>query len=285
MAELRRISPLALEHLPPAISLLEVMLEHFPDLPQILCFDTAFHSRMPRVAKILPIPRKYQEQGVQRYGFHGLSYEYLIAELARLAGEKAARGRVILAHFGNGASLAAVKDGVGVDTSMGFTPAAGIVMGRRTGDIDPGLVWFLARTTGMTPDAFHKMTNQESGMLGVSGGVSNDMRDLLSREKTDDRCADAVNLFCYEAKKRIGSYAAAIGGLDTLVFAGGIGENAPEIRRRVCEGLEFLGITLEPSRNASRAPIISTDSSRVSVRVIPTDEEIVIARAVYASIV
>jgi acetate kinase len=233
---------------------------------------------MPRVARLLPLPRRFDAKGVQRYGFHGLSYAYLMEELARVAGVKAANARVILAHLGNGASLAAVHEGKSIDTSMGFTPAAGLVMSTRSGDIDPGLVAYLARNDKMTAAQFDKMINQESGLLGISE-TSSDMRDLLAKESTDIRTAEAVALFCYSAKKWIGAYTAALGGLDTLVFAGGIGENAPPVRARICAGLDFLGVELDAARNHESAAIISTDTSRVTVRVIRTDEELMIARS------
>jgi acetate kinase len=277
--ELRRLSPFDPEHLPEEILLIEAFHRRFPDLVQIACFDTAFHHDMPRVACLLPIPRCYEEQGVRRYGFHGLSYAFLMEELERLAGAKAARARIILAHLGNGASLAAVRDGRSVDTTMAFTPAAGLVMSTRSGDVDPGLVSFLARSEQMTPSQFDHMMNHESGLLGVSE-TSSDMRDLLEHEAQDVRAAEAVALFCYQAKKWIGAYAAALGGLDTLVFAGGIGENSPPVRARICEGLGLLGIELSESRNAVHANVISTDAGRVTVRVIRTDEELMIARSV-----
>jgi acetate kinase len=238
---------------------------------------------MPRVAKLLPIPRRFDAKGIQRYGFHGLSYAYLMEELARLGDPAATKGRVILAHLGNGASLAAVRDGKSIDTSMCFTPTAGLVMSTRSGDLDPGLAPYLARTEQMTTQQFYKMVNHESGLLGVSE-TSSDMRDLLKREKRDVRAAEAVALFCYQAKKWIGSYVAALGRLDTLVFAGGIGENAPVVRARICEGLGFLGIELDKSRNAKTAAVISKNSSRVMVRVIRTDEELMIARSVLRKI-
>ena len=250
-----------------------------PELPQVACFDTAFHRTMPRVASLLPIPRRYEAAGVRRYGFHGLSYEFLMEELARLGDPAATKGRVILRHLGNGASLAAVRDGKSIDTSMGFTPTSGLVMSSRSGDLDPGLVYYLARTEQMSASQFQEMVNHASGLLGVSE-TSSDLRDLLARESEDVRAAEAVALFCYQAKKWIGSFAAALGGLDTLVFAGGIGENAPLVRGRICDGLGFLGIELNPKRNAENAPLISTDGGRVAVRVIRTDEEIMIARSV-----
>jgi acetate kinase len=234
---------------------------------------------MPRVAKILAIPRRFQTQGIERYGFHGLSYSFLMEELARAAGAEAALGRVILAHLGNGASLAAVRGGKGIDTSMGFTPAAGVPMSTRSGDLDPGLVWYLAQTEHMTAEQFHHMVNRQSGLLGVSD-TSSDLRDLLGREADDVRAAEAVALFCYQVTKCVGAFAAALGGLDTLVFAGGIGENAPVIRARICAGLGFLGIQLDPTRNENSQPVISPDAGRVDVRVIGTDEEVMIAKAV-----
>jgi len=277
--ELRRLSPYDPEHLPSGIQLMELFHQRHPQLAQVACFDTAFHRQMPRVARLLPIPRRFDAKGVQRFGFHGLSYTYLMGELARVAGGRAARGRVILAHLGNGASLAAVRGGKSIDTSMGFTPAAGIPMSTRSGDLDPGLVWYLARTEQMTGKQFHEMIHHQSGLLGVSE-ISPDMRDLLAREAKDVRAAEAVALFCYQTRKWIGAFAAALGGLDTLVFAGGIGENAFQVRARVCRGLQFLGIHLDARRNKAAAPVISTTASRVTVRVIRTDEEVTIAKAV-----
>ena len=277
--ELHRIRPYDPDHLPREIELIETFRQRHPKLPQVACFDTAFHRSLPRVAKLLPIPRRFDAKGIQRYGFHGLSYAYLIEELTRLGDPAASNGRVILAHLGNGASLAAVRDGRSVDTSMGFTPTAGLVMSTRSGDLDPGLAPYLARTEQMTTKQFYEMANHESGLLGVSE-TSSDMRDLLDHETQDVRAAEAVALFCYQAKKWIGSFAAVLGGLDTLVFAGGIGENAALVRARICDGLSFLGIELDESRNAKSAAVISTQAGRVTVRVIRTDEELMIARSV-----
>ncbi len=276
--DLRRAIPMDPDHLPGEIALIETFRRVAPNVPQFACFDTTFHRDLPRVARIVPVPRRYEALGVRRYGFHGLSYEYLLAELARLAGPEAAAGRVILAHLGSGASLAAVEHGRCVETTMGFTPASGLVMGTRAGDIDPGLAGFLARAEGMTPDRFHVLVNRESGLLGVSE-TSSDLRDLLAIRGEDPRAAEAVELFCYRAKTAIGALAAALGGLDTLVFSGGIGENGPEARLRICEGLEFLGIALDASRNAANAAVISADEARTTVRVLRTDEESIIARA------
>jgi acetate kinase len=279
LGELRRIAPYDPEHLPAEIEIVETLLARHPTWPQVACFDTAFHRTMPRVATLLPIPRRYQAKGVQRYGFHGLSYAYLLEELARLNDPTATKGRVILAHLGNGASLAAVRDGKSLDTSMGFTPTSGLVMGTRSGDLDPGLVYFLARTEQLAPTAFQHMVNHESGLLGMSE-TSSDMRDLLRREPTDVRAAEAVDLFCYQTRKWVGAFAAALGGLDTLVFAGGIGEHAPTIRARICDELKFLGIAVDEARNVQNASVISFDAGPVTVRVIRTDEEIMIARSV-----
>ena len=277
--ELQRLTAFDPEHLPEEILLTAAFHRRFPDLPQVACFDTAFHHDLPRVARVLPVPRRYEAQGVRRYGFHGLSCAFLTGELARLAGTEVAQGRIILAHLGNGASLTAVRDGKSVDTSMSLTPASGIPMSTRSGDLDPGLVLYLVRTEKMDAKQFDEMINFESGLLGVSE-TSSDMRDLLKRETRDIRAKEAVALFCYQAKKWIGSFASALGGLDTLVFAGGIGENAPLIRARICDGLSFIGIELNGQRNVMNAPLISSDSGRVKVRVIHTDEEIIIARSV-----
>jgi len=279
IADLHRFSSFDPEHMPGGLLLIEAIRGRFPDLSQFACFDTAFHHDMPRVASVLPIPRRYETEGVRRYGFHGLSYAFLMEELARVAGPEAAQGRVILAHLGNGASLAAVRNGKPVDTSMGFTPTSGVPMSTRSGDLDPGLVWYLANTENMTAQQFNEMVNFESGLLGISE-TSSDMGDLLKSEMNDVRAAEAVALFCYQVKKWIGAFAAALGGLDTLVFAGGIGENAPMIRTRICEGLGFLGIEIDEARNAKNEGVISTTAGRVAARVIHTNEELMIARTV-----
>lgn len=279
LEELYRISPYDPEHLPHEIAIIEAFRERRPELPQVACFDTSFHRTMPRVASLLPIPRRYEASGVKRYGFHGLSYAYLMEELVRIAGAEAAMGRVILAHLGNGASLAAVCDGKSIDTTMGFTPTGGLTMGRRSGDLDPGVAWHLMQAENMTAQQFNDLVNHESGLLGVSG-TSSDMRELLGREASDVRAAEAIALFCYQAKKWIGAYAAILGGLDTLVFSGGIGENAAEVRARVCAGLEFLGIAIEEKHNVINAGVISAEGSHVTVRVMHTDEALMIARSV-----
>ncbi|HEX4120427.1 MAG TPA: acetate/propionate family kinase [Verrucomicrobiae bacterium] len=280
IAELERIGTFDPEHSPGQLQLIGVFQEHLPGVPQIACFDTAFHQTMPRVAKILPLPRKYDAKGVRRYGFHGLSFTFLVEELERLDGPAVARGRVILAHLGNGASLAAVRNGHGVDTSMGFTPTAGIPMSSRTGDLDPGVFSYLCLSEGVTPEKFGHMVNAESGLLGISE-ISSDMRDLLAREAEDVRAAEAVEVFCYQTRKWIGAFAAVLGGVETLVFAGGIGENMPVVRERICAGLGFLGIAIDPVRNAANAGIISPENSGANVRMIRTNEEVVIAKAVW----
>ena len=276
--ELRRISPYDPDHLPREIELIETFGKRSPTLPQLACFDTAFHQTMPRVAKQLPIPRYFEAKGVRRYGFHGLSYAYLMEELGHMGDPTAVQGRVILAHLGNGASMTAVNDGSSIDTSMGFTPTAGLVMSTRSGDLDPGIAPYLARTALIDAKQFYEMVNHESGLLGVSE-TSSDMRDLLANESADIRAGEAVALFCYQAKKWIGALAAALAGLDTLVFTGGIGENAPVVRARICDGLSFLGIELDEPRNSHNEGVISATPSRVNVRVIRADEERMIARS------
>lgn len=278
--ELYKMSSFDPEHMPEEIQLIETFQHRFPHLTQVACFDTAFHHDLPRVAKILALPRRFEAKGVRRYGFHGISYEFLMEELARVTGPKSASGRVILAHLGNGASLAAVKNGKSIDTSMSFTPAAGMPMSTRSGDLDPGLVLYLANTEGFDAKRFNKMVNFESGLLGISE-TSSDMQDLLKREADDMRAAEAIALFCYTVKKWIGAFAAALEGVDTLVFSGGIGEKSPIIRARVCEGLQFLGMELQEKYNETNEHVISSDHSRVSIRVIHTNEEMMIARKVY----
>jgi|CZKP01.1.fsa_nt_gi acetate kinase len=277
--ELHRITPYDPDHLPDEIELIEAFRRRHPKLPQVACFDTAFHSSMPRVAKLLPIPRRFDAKGIQRYGFHGLSYTYLMEELSHIEGSNAANGRVILAHLGSGASLAAVRESKSIDTSMGFTPAGGLTMGTRPGDLDPGVAWYIMRSENLTPIEFSNLINHDSGLLGISE-TSSDMQDLLAKETTDVRAAEAVALFCYQVKKWIGAFTAALGGLDTLVFSGGIGENSPVVRSRICEGLGFLGIELEEKQNMANAPVISKDNGKVAVHVIHTDEELMIAKIV-----
>jgi acetate kinase len=276
---LHRIEPVDPDHLPVEIALIEAARVALPGVAQVACFDTRFHRDLPRVAAQLPLPRRFEAQGLRRYGFHGLSYTFLLETLGRIAGPEAAQGRVILAHLGGGASLAAVREGRCVDTTMSFTPTAGLVMGTRSGDLDPSLAPYLQRTAGVSSAQFLKMVNHESGLLGVSG-TSADMRELLAAEAADPRAAEAVALFCYTVRKAIGSFAAALGGLDTLVFSGGIGENASLVRARVCEGLQFLGVHIDADRNAGPPGLISSPTGRVAVHVIRTDEAHIIARDV-----
>jgi acetate kinase len=279
LVDLKKISAFDPEHLPEEIKMIEIFRKRYPDLVQVACFDTSFHTTMPPFAKLLAIPRRFQSKGIKRYGFHGLSYAYLVEQLNLDEWNETARDRVILAHLGNGASLAAVKDGKSIDTSMGFSPAAGIPMGTRTGDLDPGVAWYLIKSEALSPKQFNHLVNHESGLLGISE-TSADVKELLKIQGTDSRAAEAIELFCYQTKKWIGSFAAALHGIDTLVFSGGIGENSPEIRERICYGLEFLGIELDKEKNFNNETVISADISKVSVRVIPTNEELMIARSV-----
>ena len=279
LEELSRIAPYDPDHMPAEIELVAAFRHRHPDLSQVACFDTAFHCTMPRVATLLPVPRRFGAKGIRRYGFHGLSYAYLVEELARISKDRGALRRVILAHLGSGASLAAVCDGRSIDTSMGFTPAGGLTMGSRPGDLDPGVAWYMMQSENLTPQQFNNLINHESGLLGISE-TSSDMRDLLAKENDDVRAAEAVAVFCYQAKTWVGAFAAALGGLDSLVFSGGIGENSSVIRSRICEGLQFLGIELEEKRNRANEDVISPAAAAVAVRVIRTDEEQMIARSV-----
>jgi acetate kinase len=273
---LRRLAQIDPDHMPQALATIEVIDQTYPTVPQVACFDTAFHHRMPRVARLYALPRRFAEAGVLRYGFHGLSCEYVMEEL-RATDPAEADGRVIIAHLGNGASLTAVRGGVGLDTTMGFTPTGGLVMGTRSGDLDPGVLIHLLQSGESDPGVLVDLVNRESGLLGVSG-TSADMRDLLACEEDDPHAAEAIDLFCYQAKKFLGALAAALGGLDTLVFAGGIGEHSAPVRWRICEGLAFLGIRLDQDRNAAHAPVISREDGAVTVRVVRTDENLMILR-------
>jgi len=276
VSALERLTAIDPDHLPQALSAIRTVGQAYPDVPQVACFDTAFHRHMPAVAQRYPLPREYADAGVIRYGFHGLSYEYIMQAL-QAEDASAAAGRVIVAHLGNGASMAAVRGGVSIETTMGFSPTGGLVMGTRTGDLDPSVVLYLLRARGMTPNDASVLLNKEAGMRGVSG-MSGDMRDLLEKEASDPRAAEAIDLFCYQARKWLGALAAALGGVETLVFTGGIGEHAAPVRARICDGLDFLGIRLDSARNAAHAPIISPNGSPATVRVMPTDEDLMIAR-------
>jgi acetate kinase len=258
---------------------MRVIRQKYPDILQVACFDTAFHATLPAVARMLPIPRRYAEAGIRRYGFHGLSYAYILSELVRVAGPEVAMGGVIIAHLGSGASLAAIRDGVSVDTTMGFTPAGGIVMGTRPGDLDPGALWAILDREGYNAEQLDNLINHQCGLLGVSE-TSSDMQELLARESSDSRAADAVALFCYQVRKAVGAFSAVLGGLDALVFTGGIGERSAIIRSRVCAGLGFLGIELDQKANAGGEVVLSIAGARTRVYAIPTDEEGMIATIV-----
>jgi acetate kinase len=277
IAALKELVPLAPAHLPHEVKAIQAVARCCPGLLQVVCFDTAFHRHMPDVAQAYALPRHLRHAGIIRYGFHGLSYEYILQELRVEAGPEVADGRIIVAHLGNGASMAAVRHGKSIDTTMGFTPTGGLVMGTRSGDLDPGVVLYLIEERGMSPAAVDEMLNEHAGLVGVSG-LSSSMKDLLACEDEDFHAAEAVSLFCYQAKKFLGALTAALGGLDTLIFTAGIGENAPAVRGRICEGLEFLGIRLAPDRNDANAPVISRDDSPVAVRVMHTNEALMIAR-------
>jgi acetate kinase len=272
VSELKRMTPLAPLHLPSQIAGIEAVAGRFPELPQVACFDTSFHSRMPELAQRFPLPGRFWEEGLRRFGFHGLSYEYILSALG--AG---ANGRVLIAHLGNGASMAAVHDGRPVDTTMGFTPTGGFMMGTRSGDLDPGVLLYLMNEKGYTVDQIERLVNDQAGLKGVSG-TSPDMRTLLSRREHDPQAALAVDMFCYHVRKCVGAMAATLGGLDTLVFTGGIGERAAPVRLSVCRGLAHLGILLDEGRNATNADPASSAGSPCIVRIIPTNEDLIIAR-------
>jgi acetate kinase len=272
--ELRRLVPLAPLHQPHNIAAIDAVAERLPDVPQVACFDTSFHRGQREVATIVPLPRDICAGGVQRYGFHGLSYEYIASVLPQVAPEIAA-GRVIVAHLGSGASLCAMRAGKSVDSTLGFTALDGLCMGTRPGAIDPGVVLYLFQTLGMSARDVEALLYKKSGLIGISG-VSNDMRDLLASSESGARLA--VDYFVYQAAKQIGAMASVLGGLDGIVFTAGIGENSPEIRRRICEASAWLGIALDDKANDTRQARISTADSRVSAWVVPTNEELMIAR-------
>src|SRR5271154_1368203 len=278
LTALKKLVPLDPDPLPAAIKGIKFVAKKFPKLAQVACFDTAFHSPLPTVAKMYALPRRLYDAGIRRYGFHGLSFEYIVYELRKLDPKRAA-GRVIIAHLGSGASIVALQDGKSMDTSMGFTPLEGLVMSARSGDVDPGLLLYLLSQKKMSAKATAALLNKQSGLLGVSGSTG-DMRTLLEKAKQDPHATEAIDLFCYRARKYIGAYAAALGGLDALIFTGGIGESAPAIRARICSGLEFLGIEIDAARNQANAPVISATNSRVNVRVIQTNEDLMIVQHV-----
>ncbi len=280
LVALDALIPFAPDHLPHEIDAIKACARFYPGARQVGCFDTAFHRTMPGVAQRYALPEEVQRHGVLRYGFHGLSYEYILSELRNIAGAQAADNRVIIAHLGNGASMGAFKNGKSMDTTMGFTPAGGLMMSTRSGDLDPGVIVYLLKDKGMDAAAINRMVNKEAGLLGVSG-TSPDMKDLLAQEAADPRAAAAVELFCYQAKKFLGALAAVLSGFDTLIFTGGIGENAAPVRERICGGLEFLGIHIDKERNLGNEPIISRDDGPAVVRVMKTNEELMIARHTY----
>jgi acetate kinase len=269
--------PYAPEHLPQALNAIRYAANELPGVFQVACFDTAFHSTMPSIAKLCPIPEEFRREGVQRYGFHGLSYQYILNELQAEGYPLARKGRVILAHLGHGASMAAVLDGRSVETTMGFSPTGGLVMSTRTGDLDPGVMLFLVQQEHLDSAGLRDMVNKKSGLLGVSG-LSDDMRDLLDAEAENEQARMAVELFCYSARKHIGALTTVLGGLDMIVFTGGIGQHSSEIRERICSGLGFLGVRIDQEQNVNHAGIISQDNSRVVVRVMETNEEVTIVR-------
>jgi acetate kinase len=274
LKDLQRATPLAPLHLPPALACIEALDQEFPKLPQVACFDTAFHAELPEVAHTLPLPERYRNKGLRRYGFHGLSYDYIRDRLGART-----LGRVVIAHLGNGASLSAMRDGQPLDTTMGFTPSGGIMMGTRTGDIDPGVLLYLLREEKLDLTELERVIDQESGLLGVSG-ISADVATLLDQTE-QPQARLALELFAHQVRKAIGSFAAVLGGLDRLVFTGGIGEQAATVRLAICSNLEFLGIDLDWAANTANAPVITTPDSKCTVEIIPTDEDAMIARHVY----
>jgi acetate kinase len=267
------------EHAPISSGIIAALRDQFPDVRHIACFDTAFFHDIPTLAQIIPIPRTYRDMGIRRFGYHGFSYDYLVDTFGTVAGAYAQRGRVVYAHLGNGASMMATRDGKPIDMTMGLTPTSGLVMGTRTGDIDPSLAWLLGNQADISVEKYQHIINHESGLLAVSE-LSSDMYTLLQSQSTNPQAALAVELFCYQAKKAIASLATTIGGIDSLIFSGGMGEQAPEIRRRICEGLEFLGIHLDDDANNKPDRLISAPNSQVGVHVIPTDESLSIARSI-----
>ncbi len=276
----RRLIPLAPLHLPIELAAIEVLRNRYPSLPQVACFDTAFHRTMPRIAQLYGLPRRILDGGVIRYGFHGLSYEYIVSELEResaAAGQTPDSQRLVIAHLGNGASMVAVRSGRSMDTTMGLTPIGGLVMSTRSGDLDPGILVYLQETGKLAPADLRATVEQNGGLLGVSGS-SSDMQDLLARRKTDQYAAEAVELFIYTARKHLGALVTSLGGLDCLVFTAGIGEHSPPVRQGICNGLAYMGISLDPERNTAGDSIISTADSPVTIRVMQTNEELMIAR-------
>jgi acetate kinase len=272
IADLRAHIAWAPLHLPASLRIMEAVTAHHPDVPQVACFDTEFHAGMPEVARRLPLPRSFYDEGIHKYGFHGLSYEFVLGELAEHG-----CGRLIMAHLGNGASMVACRDGRPLETTMGMTPLGGFMMGSRTGDLDPGVPLYLVRERGYDDRTLERLLDKESGLKGVSG-VTGDMETLLEMRADHPPAAQAVEMYCYQARKTVGALAAVLGGLDCLVFTGGIGEYAAAVRAEICEGLGFLGIELDAAANEAHAPVISTEGGGCTVRVVPTSEDLMIAR-------
>jgi acetate kinase len=278
LEELRRLCPLDPPHLAAALEALTAARRWNPDIPQVACFDTSFHRTMPEVAQALPLPHELtKESGLLRYGFHGLSYEYIISELNRTVSPEIAQGKVIIAHLGNGASMAAVFQGKSVETTMGFTPASGLVMGSRSGDLDPGVIDFLLREGKISAKGLGNFIFQECGLKGVSA-LSSDLRELTAARQKNPLAQKAIDLFCYQARKSLGSLVAVLDGVETLIFTGGIGENASLPRAEICRGLHHLGLRLDAGANERHEPVISSPDSSLVVRVMKTNEELVIAR-------
>jgi acetate kinase len=272
LEQLRAYVPLARQHLPAQLEVMQFTTAALPSLPQVACFDTAFHHSLPELAQRLPLPRKLWDDGLRRYGFHGLSFEYIVQALG-----ESVKGATVIAHLGNGASLAALRDGQPIDTTMGLTPTGGLMMGTRSGDLDPGVLLYLLDEHELNSAELARLVEEEAGLKGVSG-ISSDMRELLEASYSQPYAAQAIDMFCYTAGKHIGAMAAALGGLDTLVFTGGIGERAASVREAICRNLAFMGVSLDHQRNGRSADIISSSDNRCSVRVIPTDEDLMVAR-------
>lgn len=278
LEELKTISRYDPDHLPGAIALIAQIQQASPNLLQAACFDTSFHSGLPRVAEMMPLPRRFEKEGIKRYGFHGISYQYLVEKLFSIGGAALANGKLVLAHLGSGASMAAVKNGKCIDTSMGFTPAGGFMMGTRTGDLDPGIISWLLQEDKLNAKELDELFNHESGLLGVSGTTA-DMGELLKTWQTDTKAAEAIDLFCYQVKKNLCAYAGVLGGPDTIVFTGGIGENAFQVRTKICAGLDFLGIQIDEKKNRQNELLVSATGSKVAVYVIPANEEYMISKS------
>lgn len=279
VSKLKELSNYDPEHIPLSVNLIDSLAKYFPAIDQYACFDSAFFHKLPRLAQIIPIPKKYQSSNLRKYGYHGLSYEYILSELQIKGDQAEVNGKLILAHLGNGVSLAAFNNAKPIDTTMSFTPASGVVMSTRTGDIDPGVLTFLNSNYSVDFKELNHLINQESGLLAVSE-LSSDMYTLLQNEATNIKAAEAVNLFCYQIKKAIGSLTAVLGGVDTIVFSGGIGEASSIIRARILSNFDYMGIKVDESLNNQNADVISANDSKIKIRVIPTNEALIIAKQI-----